>query len=1303
MANSLTFKINIDDGGTMTLIASESKKAAAGLKKIDEASKGATESSNRYSKQQKGVAGSTSNSTKAFSKMTTGIEGGLVPAYATLAAHVFAVTAAFGVLSRAASIKQLNEGLLFTGRAAGENLTIVTKHLRDITDNAISSADAMRALAVGVSAGFSENQMEGLTGVAKGASLALGRDMTDALDRLVRGAAKLEPEILDELGIMVRLDDATEKYAASLGRAVGDLSQFERRMAFTNAVIEQGQMKFGALSLTIESNPFNKLGATFLDLTNSLMTFLNMAAGPIAGFLAGSMTALISSIAVLGTGVLTMMVPALTQGGRAAAQMAQDMAEGAKSAIAQTKSFKGAPKAFDALSEAIQNGTASEKDMKAATTSLNKSIKLHTSQLPEFTKLHKEGSIAVIEKTAKLNAAKAALLSITTAQELEAAATLQSSRANTLAAASAGQYSLTITLLKGTIELETAATARSTIGKGFLARAYANVSLWASVASLSVKAFGLALIQAIPIIGQVVLAGTLLYEGLKWLFGKDAEETISPLTKVLEEGRERAEEYPAIINQMTNSYDLASTGMERYIIVLTTMNGLLGQTKTQVDNLRRAEEIAGKTKEVTISRKLREARAALKDAQDQAEIDGEAIRSFNQKYGGSSTFMGGGPGSRINKEGVTPLEKKALEIAKEIPKLEAQLKSIMNAAPSDERVAGVSIAFSDLADSLHTASLGLEANSQELALNKRLQKEVSDILENLTADNLVDAEKSFSRITAKIASTAQSFKTLKEVGAELDAMFAKNKVTSGEFGASIDIIGKALDSLKGTGDPGGKQTEALLAAMSKYNVQSEKALRTLETRFIVAQQILDIEAFSAELLSQRVSSLNQAGLKEKALAVEKYDLEFRSEALQEKMRLKALQGLSIEKELLEILKNKAEIEKNRRATIDERQATNVRLTGDTSGAGATGAFFEKNATEFGSALVSDKLKMIGEGLNPMFEKLKALGPDGELVAAIGQGSLVLGEAFSAAFERAGDGAMSLKDKIGLAGAVVNQLANVMAAASKSNIAGIESQIKAEQARDGKSAESVAKLKALEAKKTAAQKKAFELNKKMMIASTIISTTSAAMAANAPPPLGLGPVFGPILAGAMVALGAAQVAIIAGTSFQGGGGGGSNIGASTVSVGNRQNSVDLAKARSPSGELGYARGAQGTGSGMTNFTPTGAFAGTRYRASGGNTSFMVGEQGPELFTPEMPGRISPADESSMGGAPVNVTFTINAIDSRGIEDVLNSQRGNLVGIIREAANAHGESFLENVNVESYQGSAGGPDPFSKYPRGAVRNQ
>ena len=229
MADTITVTYKVKEDGSLQKISQGAEKAAKSTDK-------ATKATAQHNKQQKGVAGATSNTTKGFSKMTTGMQGGLVPAYAEVAARVFALTAAFGVLARNDAIAKLQEGIEFTGRAAGRNLTFVADRLQEITDNAISAEAAMRATAVGVSAGFSETQMAGLAEVAKGASLALGRDMADAMDRLIRGAAKLEPEILDELGIMVRLDEAAENYARSLNKNVNELTQFERRMAFTNAI-----------------------------------------------------------------------------------------------------------------------------------------------------------------------------------------------------------------------------------------------------------------------------------------------------------------------------------------------------------------------------------------------------------------------------------------------------------------------------------------------------------------------------------------------------------------------------------------------------------------------------------------------------------------------------------------------------------------------------------------------------------------------------------------------------------------------------------------------------------------------------------------------------------------------------------------------------------------------------------------------------------------------------------------------------------------------------------------------------------
>ena len=80
--------------------------------------------------------------------------------------------------------------------------------------------------------------------------------------------------------------------------------------------------------------------------------------------------------------------------------------------------------------------------------------------------------------------------------------------------------------------------------------------------------------------------------------------------------------------------------------------------------------------------------------------------------------------------------------------------------------------------------------------------------------------------------------------------------------------------------------------------------------------------------------------------------------------------------------------------------------------------------------------------------------------------------------------------------------------------------------------------------------------------------------------------------------------------------------------------------------------------------------------------MVGEQGPELFVPERPGTIVPADETAAMGGPLNATINISAIDASGVEEILTEQQGNIIGMLREAANSYGEDFFEAVDESIY---------------------
>jgi len=377
MANN-KITIDVEVNGKMEKATLSTKKLRKELNKADKAQEGLNTSTRKGYRASQGAAQNTSNSTKAFSKQA-GVVGGLVPIYATFAANVFAVSAAFGVLSRNAAVQQLETSLTNIGIAAGKNLPQVASNLKDITGGAISTEAALRATAIATTSGFSTKQLQDLTKVATGASIALGRNLPDALDRLVRGTAKLEPEILDELGIIVRLDQATREYAASLGKTASELTQFERQQAFLNATIDQGLSKYEKIAQTVDPNPYDRLGAAFTDLTKASVELANKGLVPIIEFLSASPTALFAALGLFSTTIVSQIIPAISDMADASALRFQATAKEAKKAAKKitneyAEAAKGIqtydfmPKGFRELAPTLKAGT---KDLKV----YDKSIK----------------------------------------------------------------------------------------------------------------------------------------------------------------------------------------------------------------------------------------------------------------------------------------------------------------------------------------------------------------------------------------------------------------------------------------------------------------------------------------------------------------------------------------------------------------------------------------------------------------------------------------------------------------------------------------------------------------------------------------------------------------------------------------------------------------------------------------------------------------------------------------------------------------------------------------------------------------
>ena len=235
-------RVRITDGGDL-------KKLEKGSRSADRALKG--------------TARTSSSSTKNFSKMSQGITGGLVPAYATLAANLFAITAVFGALKEAADLRVMREGMIAYGQSTGTAMLTVSTSLQQVTAGMLDYGDAMKATATLTAPGFDSSMIMQMGEAAKNASAALGHNFEDAFNRITKGIQKAEPELLDELGIVLRLDEATRKYAEQVGKTQKDLTLYERTIAVHNEVIGQATAKYGQLESNLKVSGINQMATAF--------------------------------------------------------------------------------------------------------------------------------------------------------------------------------------------------------------------------------------------------------------------------------------------------------------------------------------------------------------------------------------------------------------------------------------------------------------------------------------------------------------------------------------------------------------------------------------------------------------------------------------------------------------------------------------------------------------------------------------------------------------------------------------------------------------------------------------------------------------------------------------------------------------------------------------------------------------------------------------------------------------------------------------------------------------------------------
>lgn len=331
-----TIKARTKDAKQLNKELEKAQSLATGTKTGSKASQMTEAGYNRA----RGAAGATGASGRDFANQAQGL-GGLVRLYATYAANVFAVGAAFRALKESAAIDNMISSMNTLGAASGIALGTVAKNFKAATGDAISMQEAIRSVTKATSAGISTKELMDLAKVAKGASLALGVDMQDAVSRLTRGVTKLEPELLDELGIYAKIGPATKMYAEELGKSVTQLTDAERRQAFLNATLSEGLQKYGELADAV-TNPYDRLSASIQEISQKTLSLVNTVLGPLIDSLSQSPTALIGILGMIGTTLVKQALPAIGQYRKELEEASQVSAEMAKQKAAEAEGARAA-------------------------------------------------------------------------------------------------------------------------------------------------------------------------------------------------------------------------------------------------------------------------------------------------------------------------------------------------------------------------------------------------------------------------------------------------------------------------------------------------------------------------------------------------------------------------------------------------------------------------------------------------------------------------------------------------------------------------------------------------------------------------------------------------------------------------------------------------------------------------------------------------------------------------------------------------------------------------------------------------
>lgn len=179
---------------------------------------------------------------KSIQKQQSGLKklGGFLKSTGIGYAALAGAAVGFAVESTKAFVESERAAQAFNA-VLGDTADLMLRDLRRASNGLASDFALMDSANKALALGIDKNQLPELLKVAAARGKVTGRTVTQAFEDISIGIGRQSRLILDNLGIILDLDDAYEEYARQVGKTKDQLTEFEKKQAVTNKVLEESR------------------------------------------------------------------------------------------------------------------------------------------------------------------------------------------------------------------------------------------------------------------------------------------------------------------------------------------------------------------------------------------------------------------------------------------------------------------------------------------------------------------------------------------------------------------------------------------------------------------------------------------------------------------------------------------------------------------------------------------------------------------------------------------------------------------------------------------------------------------------------------------------------------------------------------------------------------------------------------------------------------------------------------------------------------------------------------------------------